>query len=91
LIEAFAPVHWSLLILVAALSQLLALLLLAALVGNLLSILVPYRMQPGSRKPTKMPGMAMLLMVLCHLLFPVLRVSFVFHSFISFAFFVRTR
>ena len=61
----------SLLILVAALLQLFALLVLAALVGNLLSILVPYRIQPGSMKPTKMPGLAMLLMVLCHLLFPV--------------------
>jgi len=61
----------SLLILVAVLLQLFALLVLAALVGNLLSILVPYRIQPGSMKPTKMPGLAMLLMVLCHLLFPV--------------------
>jgi hypothetical protein len=60
-----------LLILVAALLQLFALLLLAALVGNMLSILVPYRIQPGSMKPTKMPALAMLLMVLCHLLFPM--------------------
>jgi len=59
------------LVLVAALLQLAALVLLAGLVGNLLSILVPYRIQPGSMKPTKMPGLAMLVMVLCHLLFPV--------------------
>jgi hypothetical protein len=56
---------------VAALAQLAALLLLAGLVGDLLSILVPYRIQPGSMKPTKMPGLAMLLMVLCHLVFPL--------------------
>jgi hypothetical protein len=55
----------------AGLAQLAALLLLAALAGNLLSILVPYRIQPGSMKPTKMPGLAMAVMVLCHLLFPV--------------------
>lgn len=51
--------------------QLLSLLLLAMLVGNLLSIFVPYRIQSGSMKPTKMPGQAMLLMFACHLLFPV--------------------
>ncbi|HEV2393024.1 MAG TPA: hypothetical protein VG146_11755 [Verrucomicrobiae bacterium] len=58
-------------ILLAALAQLAALLLLAGLVGNLLSILVPYRIQQGSMKPTKMPGLAMLVMVFCHLLFPL--------------------
>lgn len=55
----------------AALFQLTTLLLLAGLVGNLLSILVPYRMQAGSMKPTKMPGGAMLVLLLCHLLFPL--------------------
>lgn len=58
-------------VLLAALLQLAALLLLAGLVGNLLSILTPYRVQPGSMKPTKMPGLAMLVIVLCHLFFPV--------------------
>ncbi len=56
---------------VATLLQLAALLVLAGLVGNLLSIVAPYRIQPGSMKPTKMPGLAMLLMVLCHLFFPL--------------------
>ena len=55
----------------ATLFQLATLLLLAGLVGNVLSILVPYRIQPGSLKPTKMPGLAMLVMILCHLLFPL--------------------
>ena len=59
------------LVLLAALVQLATLLLLAGLVGNLLSILVPYRIQPGSMKPTKMPGLATLLMVVCHMFFPV--------------------
>lgn len=56
---------------VAGFAQLTALLLLAGLVGNVVSILVPYRIQPGSMKPTKMPGLAMVVMVFCHFLFPV--------------------
>ena len=63
--------HLPLLVFVAALFQLAALLLLAGLAGNVLSILVPYRIQPGSMKPTKMPGLAMLVMILCQMLFPV--------------------
>jgi hypothetical protein len=59
------------LILAATLLQLAAVVLIAGLVGNLLSILVPYRIQPGSMKPTKMPALAMLVLVLCHLLFPL--------------------
>jgi hypothetical protein len=56
---------------VAALLQLATMLLLASIGGNLLSILVPYRIESGSMKPTKMPAAAMLMMVLCHLLFPL--------------------
>ena len=56
---------------VAAVFQLAALLLLGSLAGNLLSILVPFRIEAGSMKPTKMPGMAMLVMVLLQLLFPL--------------------
>jgi hypothetical protein len=56
---------------VAAVFQLAALLLLGSLAGNLLSILVPFRIEAGSMKPTKMPAMAMLVMVLFQLLFPL--------------------
>jgi ABC-2 type transport system permease protein len=63
--------HLPALSVVAAFFQLASLLLLAGGVGNLLSILVPYRIQAGSMKPTKMPGLATLMMVLCHLLFPL--------------------
>lgn len=55
----------------AALFQLATLLLLAGLAGNMLSILAPYRIQSGSLKPTKMPGLAMLVMVFSHMLFPI--------------------
>jgi len=60
------------LVAVAAVFQLATLLLLGSLGGNLLSILVPFHIQAGSMKPTKMPAPAMLMMVLYHLLFPVM-------------------
>jgi ABC-2 type transport system permease protein len=59
------------LVFMAAVLQLAALLLLAALVGNLCSILVPYRIQQGSMKPTKMPGLAVVTILVCQMLFPV--------------------
>ena len=66
-----AILHLTALTILAALCQLVAMLLLAGLIGNLLSILVPYRIQPGTMKPTKMPALAMLVMVLCQALFPL--------------------
>jgi ABC-2 type transport system permease protein len=59
------------LVYVAALLQLMVGLLLAAMVGNLLSILVPYRIQPGSMRPTKLPGLAMLVLVLSQMSLPL--------------------
>ncbi|HWN96440.1 MAG TPA: hypothetical protein VNT99_15530 [Methylomirabilota bacterium] len=56
---------------VAAVFQLATLLLLGSLAGNLLSILVPFHIAAGSMKPTKMPALAMLTMVMFQLLFPV--------------------
>jgi ABC-2 type transport system permease protein len=56
---------------VAVLFQLATLLLVAALAGNLLSIVAPYRIQPGSMKPTKMPTVATLVLIFSHLLFPL--------------------
>jgi ABC-type multidrug transport system permease subunit len=63
--------HLSPLVMAAALLQLAALLLLAGLVGNVLSIMVPYRIQQGTMKPTKMPGLAILTLMVCQLFFPV--------------------
>jgi hypothetical protein len=56
---------------VAALFQLLTLLLIASLAGNLLSIMIPFRIQPGTMKPTKMPALAMFVMILCQMLLPL--------------------
>ncbi len=58
----------------AGVFQLTALLLLGSLGGNLLSILVPFRVEAGSLKPTKMPALATLAMVLCQFLFPLVLV-----------------
>ncbi|MEI2723371.1 MAG: hypothetical protein V9H26_07455 [Verrucomicrobiota bacterium] len=58
----------------AAVFQLATLLLVGSLAGNLLSILVPFRIAAGSMKPTKMPALAMLTMVLCQFLFPMVMV-----------------
>jgi hypothetical protein len=55
----------------AVLMQLGATLCLGSLGGNVLSILVPFRIEPGSNKPTKMPGMARLVMVVAQMLLPV--------------------
>ncbi len=55
----------------ATLFQLVTLQLIACVAGNLLSITVPYRIQPGSLKPTKMPALAMLMMVFCQMLMPM--------------------
>ena len=59
------------LVIAAALLQLGTLLLLGSIAGNLLSILVPFRVEPGSMKPTKMPALAMVAMIFAQLLFPV--------------------
>lgn len=61
--------HLSVPMILAALLQLVTILLLAATGGNLLSILAPWRIQPGSMKPTKMSGLATLTVVLRQFLF----------------------
>ena len=55
----------------ATLFQFASVLLMAGIAGNLLSILIPYRIQPGTMKPTKMPGLAMVVLMLCQMLFPM--------------------
>ena len=55
----------------ATLCQLVIGLCLWAIGGNLLSILVPYRIQPGSMRPTKMPALAMVMLVLSQMAMPL--------------------
>lgn len=63
--------HLPLLAVLAGILQLATLLLLGSLAGNLLSILSPFKIQAGSMKPTKMPALAMLTMVVFQMLFPL--------------------
>jgi hypothetical protein len=56
----------------AAFFQLLALTLIVSAAGNLVSILAPYRVQPGSMKATKLPAKTLLMTFLCMVLFPLL-------------------
>jgi len=60
----------SLVIVLAAALQLVATFLLLSTVGNLMSVLVPYRVAPGSLKPTKVSAMTTLLIFVSHMLFP---------------------
>jgi hypothetical protein len=66
-----ARLHLPPLTVLATLFQFSSVLLTAGIAGNLLSILMPYRIQPGSMKPTKMPGLAMLVLMFCQMLFPM--------------------
>jgi hypothetical protein len=63
--------HLSPFVFLATLLQLLVGLIAAALVGTLLSILLPYRIQPGSMKPTKIPTLSMVILVLAQLSLPL--------------------
>ena len=56
---------------VSTVFQLMAGLLLLGIGGNLMSILMPYRIQPGTMKPTKMPGAVVFMMVLAQFAFPL--------------------
>jgi ABC-2 type transport system permease protein len=71
LVLSSVRLHPPLQVFAAALLQLAALLLLTGLVGNLCSILVPYRIQQGSMKPTKMPGLAIVTILICQMGFPL--------------------
>jgi ABC-2 type transport system permease protein len=57
-------------VMVAAILQLLAAFLLLSMTGSLLSVLVPYRVAPGSMKPTKTGTTTALLIMVSHMLFP---------------------
>ncbi|MBI5802768.1 MAG: hypothetical protein HZA92_18855 [Verrucomicrobia bacterium] len=73
LLISVATIYFSLSLAVfgAALLQFAAALSLGFTAGNLLSIMVPYRIQPGTMKPTKMPTVAMLAMIFAQLLLPL--------------------
>jgi hypothetical protein len=59
------------LVVLASFLQLAVGLCLTMMAGNTISILVPYRIQPGSMKPTKMPALATVVMILSQLSLPI--------------------
>jgi len=70
------------LVVVSALLQIATMLLTAATVGNVLSVLVPYRMAAGSLKATGLPPLAFLVVIGCQLFFPMLFVPAFVPSFV---------
>ncbi len=52
--------------------QLVAVFLFLSMAGNLMSVLAPYRIVPGSLKPTKMPTGTLIMTILLHALFPLM-------------------
>lgn len=56
---------------VAGFLQLIAAFLLLSIVGNLVSVLVPYRIAPGSMKPTKTTTLTTVFIILSHMSFPM--------------------
>lgn len=55
----------------AAILQLITAYLLLSIVGNLVSIINPYRIAPGSMKPTKMSTLNVILLIMSNLLFSI--------------------
>jgi hypothetical protein len=70
LLSIWLGLSW--LVYLASLLQLAVGVLATAIGGNLLSILVPYRVKPGSMNPTKLPALAMLLLVISQLSMPLI-------------------
>jgi ABC-2 type transport system permease protein len=62
--------HISFVIIIAAGFQLVTAFLLLSMAGNLMSVLVPYRIAPGSLKSTKASAMTVFLIFASHSLFP---------------------
>ena len=58
--------------------QLIGAFLLLSTVGNLVSVLVPYRIAPGSMKPTKTTSLVTVLIALSHVLFPTAMIPIFF-------------
>ena len=63
--------HLPVLTAMAALVQIATMSIVACMFGNLLSIWVPYRIQPASLKPTKIPTETALVLMVCQFLFPI--------------------
>jgi ABC-2 type transport system permease protein len=65
-------------IILAAMLQLMSAFLLLSMVGNLSSVLVPYRIAPGSMKATKTKTITTVMIILSHMLFPLIMLPLFF-------------
>ena len=63
--------HLQVTVILAGVFEFVGAMLLMSVLGNLLSIVVPYRIAAGSLKPTKITGMTKLLLIVTHLLLPL--------------------
>lgn len=61
-------------IVLAATLQLMAAFLMLCIAGNLVSVLVPYRIASGSMKPTKTKTLTTVMIIISHMLFPVMMI-----------------
>ena len=57
-----------------SLFQLLTMFCILCILGNILSIGLPFRINPGSLKPTKQPPKVILVLLIVHLFFPLLAI-----------------
>lgn len=66
LLVAKLTLHIPWLVVLAACLQFVTAFLLLSMLGNLISPLLPYRINPGTLKPTKLPVSTGILLMLCH-------------------------
>jgi ABC-2 type transport system permease protein len=74
LVIIMIALHISLITLLAVVLQLVTAFLIVSIAGNLLSILIPYRIAPGSLKRTKTSSTTSVLIFLSRLLFPTIMI-----------------
>ncbi len=83
LVVAALGLHLRPMILFAACLQLLAAFLLLSILGNLLSVLMPFRYAPGSLKPTKVPATKVLIHAVVYMLFPTITTPILFPAILA--------
>jgi hypothetical protein len=69
LLAATLALHIPWLVTLAACLQFASAFLLLSMIGNVVSPLLPCRISPGALRPTKLPAMTNILLILCHMFF----------------------
>ena len=76
----------SVVIFLAAIAQLIAAFLFLCIAGNLISILVPYRIAAGSLKPTKVAPLTTFMLIFANMIFPVVMTPILIGPFLGLIF-----